>query len=83
MNSPATTLSGTDSHGSTKPSSSDSMPRNMMGPRTNPPATLAGTLTSEAEPNVSIETGAVDETGGRGDADLLGQRPGQEAEQRA
>ncbi len=36
------------------------MPTNMMGPNTKPPATLAGTLTSEAEPNVSIETGAVD-----------------------
>ena len=31
-----------------------------MGPRTNPPATLAGTLTSDAEPKVSMEIGAVE-----------------------
>ena len=30
-----------------------------MGPSTKPPTTLAGTLTSDAEPKVSIETGAV------------------------
>ena len=60
MNSPATTLSGADSHSLTNPSSSDSMPRNMMGPSTNPPTTFAGTLTSEADPKVSIETGAVE-----------------------
>ena len=60
MNSPATKLSGADSHSLTNPSSSDSIPRNMIGPRTNPPATLAGTLTSEAEPKVSTETGAVE-----------------------
>ena len=60
MNSPATTFSGADSHSATNPSSSDSMPRNMIGPRTNPPATLAGTLTRDAEPNVSTEIGAVE-----------------------
>ena len=52
MNSPATTFSGADSHSLTNPSSNESMPRNMIGPRTNPPATLAGTLTSDALPKV-------------------------------
>ena len=60
MKSPATTFNGADSQLLTNPSSSDSMPTNMMGPSTNPPARLAGTLTSEAEPKVIIETGAVD-----------------------
>ncbi|OPZ42079.1 MAG: hypothetical protein BWY94_02228 [Actinobacteria bacterium ADurb.BinA094] len=60
MNRPAAALSGADSHALTKPSSSDSIPRNMMGPSTNPPATLAGTLTSEAVPNVTMEIGAVE-----------------------
>ncbi len=31
-----------------------------MGPRTKPPATLAGTLTSDADPKVSTEIGAVE-----------------------
>ncbi len=60
MKSPAATLSGAESHELTNPSRSESMPRNMIGPRTKPPATLAGTLTSDADPNVSIETGAVE-----------------------
>ena len=60
MNSPATTFSGFDSHSLTNPASSESMPRNMIGPRTNPPATLAGTLTTDADPNVSMEMGAVE-----------------------
>ncbi len=59
MNSPASRLSGRDTHSLTNPASSDSMPRNMIGPRTNPPTAFAGTLTSEADPNVSTETGAV------------------------
>jgi len=36
------------------------MPRNMMGPRTKPPARLAGTDTSEADPNAIMEMGAVE-----------------------
>ncbi len=36
------------------------MPRNMIGPSTKPPTTLAGTATSDAWPKVAIETGAVE-----------------------
>ncbi len=57
MNSPATTLSGSESQLVTKPASSESMPRNMMGPRTKPPATLAATATTEVDPKVSIGHG--------------------------
>ena len=60
MNSPATTFSGADTHSLTNPSSSDSMPRNMIGPSTNPPTALAGMLTSDADPKVRMETGAVE-----------------------
>ena len=53
-----------------------------MGPRTNPPATLAGTLTSEAEPKVSIETGAVEMLAAVVTPDLLRRGPGRNAKGR-
>ena len=82
MNRPASMLSGTDSHELTKPSSSDSMPRNMIGPRTNPPATLAGTLTSEVEPKVSMETGAVARLAAAVTPTCSGSGPGRKARPR-
>ena len=81
MKSPATTFSGADSQLLTNPSSSDSMPRNMIGPSTNPPARLAGTLTSEAEPKVSIDTGAVDRLAAVVTPTCSRQGAGQEREQ--
>ena len=47
---------------------------NMIGPSTKPPATLAGTPTSDADPKVSIETGAVEARRG-GDPDRSGSGP--------
>ncbi len=60
MNRPATTLSGIESPVHTKPTKTLSMPRNMIGPSTKPPAMLAGTATSEVCPKVAIDTGAVE-----------------------
>ena len=59
VNTPASTLSSVHSRPHTKPATTESMPRNMMGPSTKPPATLAATPTTDVEPKVSIETGAV------------------------
>src|SRR5665647_2659315 len=42
MKSPATTFNGADSQLPTNPRTRESMPTNMIGPSTNPPATLAG-----------------------------------------
>jgi len=59
MNNPARRLRGSESQLVTNPASSESIPRNMIGPRTKPPARFAATATSDVEPKASIETGAV------------------------
>ena len=80
MNRPARRLSGTESQLVTKPSSSDSMPKNMMGPRTKPPTRLAGTETKRRRAEREHGDGRRGDAGGGRDADLLGQRPGQETQ---
>ena len=59
MSVPAATLSGSDAAGQAMPTSTESMPQNMTGPSTKPPARLATTPMSDAWPNEAREMGAV------------------------